>query len=81
MTREQSEPQPQRPRPDIPPHPSPRAGLPPRAQDHPDRGTYREPWWIGGGSVFKTIALIVAVLVLLSVLRHVVGPMLSPSGP
>ena len=76
---------PQRSRPDIPPHPSPGAGLPPSAEEWrksgEERGRYRHAWWVGGGSTAWTIGVILAILIGLALLRQVIGPMLSPSGP
>lgn len=63
-------------------HPCPTAAPPPRAEDCGDRGTYRSVWWQGGmGSGWKAAGIVIAILLGLALLRHVIGPMLSPAGP
>ncbi len=62
-------------------HPSPSVGLPPTAEEHGDRGTYKGAWWQGGIPWGRGIVFVIAVLVVLWLLRAVIGPMLSPAGP
>lgn len=72
---------PSRPKRVVEPHPSPSVGPPPTAAEHGDRGTYKGVWWQGGIPWGRGVAIVIAVLVGLWLLRAVVGPMLSPGAP
>ena len=71
---------PSRPTPE--PHPYPRAALPPKAEDCPDTGTYRDSWWQSGfGMSWSAAGIAIAIILGLVLLRTVIGPMLSPATP